>query len=553
MTGLPGAARRHAASTPSCTWSATRSTTTGRPGFHGGCGPRCESPPGVVWHGGHPRAGGHAARRPAATSGCRWRHPELDASLELSTKVLEFGALGLPVVLNRTPMHEALLGADYPLFAGSLSTTSSTSPAAARRRPGGVRAGRRPLPDAAARLHPGPRPPTGCAATCARPFPDRRPPAATGGDTPPAQVVVAGHDLKFFTRLLEHLRLAAGPGGPRRPVAGARQARPGGEPRTRRLGRRGGLRVVRAERGLVQHGTSGAGSAAASSACTGSSCTARWPGPARHRRRRPGGLRQPALRAADPRDAPAGPPTRSPSSRTGSTTRQFDRAKLPGARYHLGMIGIAPSRKRLDLALDVLEELRRDDPTVQLFVKSKHALGALVDLEQPGGAGALRRRCSAGSSRSPLLRGAVVFDHAGPDVAVLAAPGRLRAVHQRRRELPPGPGRGHGLRRGAGAAGLAGRGHDLRPALDPADPGRDGRRDRRSRPRTTAPGGPPGRTPGTAPPSTWTDARAWHGLLTATCPGGARAGLQARRDRLIPGACVLHARDQRGHAAAARR
>jgi hypothetical protein len=77
-----------------------------------------ESTPGLVWHGGHPRA--EAMR---VTSGCdiglSWRHPDLDASLELSTKVLEMGGLGVPVVLNRTPMHENLLGADYPLFANT--------------------------------------------------------------------------------------------------------------------------------------------------------------------------------------------------------------------------------------------------------------------------------------------------------------------------------------------------------------------------------------------------------------------------------------------------
>ena len=63
--------------------------------------------------------------------GLSWRHPDLDASLELSTKVLEFGALGLPVILNRTPMHEALLGADYPLFAASLADVATAAAAAA--------------------------------------------------------------------------------------------------------------------------------------------------------------------------------------------------------------------------------------------------------------------------------------------------------------------------------------------------------------------------------------------------------------------------------------
>src|SRR5580700_8032708 len=88
------------------------------------------SVPGVIWHGGQPRA---EAMRLAATGdiGLSWRHPELDASLELSTKVLEFGQLGLPVILNRTPMHEALLGADYPLFAASLDDVADVAAAAA--------------------------------------------------------------------------------------------------------------------------------------------------------------------------------------------------------------------------------------------------------------------------------------------------------------------------------------------------------------------------------------------------------------------------------------
>ena len=85
---------------------------------------------GVTWHGGHSR---EDALRLAASCdiGLSWRHPELDASLELSTKVLEYGAIGLPVILNRTPMHEGLLGADYPLFAASLADVVDVAAAAA--------------------------------------------------------------------------------------------------------------------------------------------------------------------------------------------------------------------------------------------------------------------------------------------------------------------------------------------------------------------------------------------------------------------------------------
>ena len=43
------------------------------------------------------------------------RHPMMDK--ELATKLLEYGAAGCAVVLNRTPIYDELLGPDYPLFA----------------------------------------------------------------------------------------------------------------------------------------------------------------------------------------------------------------------------------------------------------------------------------------------------------------------------------------------------------------------------------------------------------------------------------------------------
>jgi len=52
----------------------------------------------------------------SAHIGLSWRSTELDDSLELSTKLLEYCAAGSPPVLNRTPMHERIFGVDYPLF-----------------------------------------------------------------------------------------------------------------------------------------------------------------------------------------------------------------------------------------------------------------------------------------------------------------------------------------------------------------------------------------------------------------------------------------------------
>ncbi|PLR67958.1 glycosyltransferase [Bacillus sp. UMB0893] len=51
--------------------------------------------------------------------GISWRHEVLDSSKELSTKVLEFGLYGKPVIINKNPLHIELFGEDYPLYANS--------------------------------------------------------------------------------------------------------------------------------------------------------------------------------------------------------------------------------------------------------------------------------------------------------------------------------------------------------------------------------------------------------------------------------------------------
>lgn len=75
---------------------------------------------GVKWHGRVPR---NVSRVLISNNhvGVGWRSNKLDASSELSTKILEYGALGRPSIVNRTAMHEKLLGRDYPLFVNSMS------------------------------------------------------------------------------------------------------------------------------------------------------------------------------------------------------------------------------------------------------------------------------------------------------------------------------------------------------------------------------------------------------------------------------------------------
>jgi glycosyltransferase involved in cell wall biosynthesis len=51
-------------------------------------------------------------------------------------------------------------------------------------------------------------------------------------------------------------------------------------------------------------------------------------------------------------------------------TKRFALPKTPEARFRIGMLGANSSRKRLDLALDVIEEVRAEDPRFRLLVKS---------------------------------------------------------------------------------------------------------------------------------------------------------------------------------------
>lgn len=71
--------------------------------------------PGVDWRGGMTRAEVGALMAECAVGSC-WRSDAYDDSRELSTKVLEYAAAGLPVLLNPTRINRQLFGDDYPLY-----------------------------------------------------------------------------------------------------------------------------------------------------------------------------------------------------------------------------------------------------------------------------------------------------------------------------------------------------------------------------------------------------------------------------------------------------
>jgi glycosyltransferase involved in cell wall biosynthesis len=95
---------------------------------------------------------------------------------------------------------------------------------------------------------------------------------------------------------------------------------------------------------------------------------------------------------------------------------RLDRPKLPGARFTLGMVQIVPSLKRFDLALDLLSAVRREDPRFSLLVRTQMGWA-----HKPSWQSAEERREVQRSmervEKDPRLRGAVVFDAFGRDMA----------------------------------------------------------------------------------------------------------------------------------------
>lgn len=73
---------------------------------------------GLQWLGAQSRESVQAQLQ-SARVGLSWRAESMNDTVEYSTKILEYGGAGCAAILNRNTLHEQLLGADYPLFANS--------------------------------------------------------------------------------------------------------------------------------------------------------------------------------------------------------------------------------------------------------------------------------------------------------------------------------------------------------------------------------------------------------------------------------------------------
>lgn len=357
--------------------------------------------PGVRWLGGMGREEA-TAQVAAADLALAYRGGSLDDSLELSTKLLEYGAVGTATVLNRTPMHERLLGRDYPLFAN----TPEQLRAAVRLAAGSDQVRQ----DAAERLRAAAQPYrlSAVAGELRRSLP--RPGAGLTSSAP--RLLLTGHDLKFLTGFRTHLA-AVGHGY-----------------------------EVDEWRGLSSHDEA----ASARHLAVADVVLVEWMGPAAvwySHRVRPGQRLVVRLHRFEV-DTPYPAQVRAaavdhvivvselyrrwvvehmglPAERVtvvpnGVAVDVMRRPKAVAAPWTLGVIGALPRLKRLDLAVELLRRIRVHDERYTLAIKSR-VPAEIPWIARRQGDAAHYARIAEAAREDPLLGGAVSWEGHGSDVA----------------------------------------------------------------------------------------------------------------------------------------
>lgn len=364
---------------------------------------------GVQWAGGMGRSEALSLMK-TAHIGLGWRARDLESSLEISTKMLEYSMFGVPPLINRSEAHERLYGKSYPLMLNS-DSIDDVLDLLVEMDPGRIDAARDAARDAVR--------PFGMDAAAER-FKKmfRRPgapePGAVSSSSKRKKVVIASHDFKFMGEIIDFLKSS--------------------DEFELEIDLWSSLRDhdEKISRDLLQ--------AADIVICEWCGPNAVWYA----ENKRPGQKLVVRLHAFETR----GPWMRNLDyskidhlvfvseyqkelSRTllgfpddvncivipnSVDTQDFDRPKVPGSEFHLGVLGIVSMNKRPDRALDLMEELLRVDSRYILHIKGRMPWEYEYEWNRP----VQRHQYLDFFGRirsSQTLRNSVVFEPFGPDVA----------------------------------------------------------------------------------------------------------------------------------------
>lgn len=337
--------------------------------------------------------------------GLSWRSESMNDTVEYSTKILEYGGAGCAAILNRNALHEQLLGADYPLFANS-SEEFSHQLIRALKEPNVTQQAANILQQLAERH------------TFSKRVNEIQNWLAQAPDikklAKKTRVLVAGHDLKFFTLLQSKLEstgqfeflIDQWKGHDKHDEAQSRKLIEQADvifcewclgnlkwyshhkmPHQRLIGR------FHAQELRVPH-----------------MGEANWDAidhvsfVSEH-------IRRQALEAF--KGFPIDKTSVIPNYL--DVTKFTPKKKTGEARYTLGMVGVAPKSKRLDRAIDLLEALLEEDDRYCLRVKGKNPLDYNWLLKREDEL-AYYQKVFERINTNPKLRYKVIFDPPGDDV-----------------------------------------------------------------------------------------------------------------------------------------
>ncbi|WP_175973558.1 glycosyltransferase [Corynebacterium sp. Marseille-Q2823] len=160
-----------------------------------------DSASGVTWVGALSREDS-MARISEADIGFGWRSEELDSSLEISTKALEYGAVGTAPLINRTTDHCAVWGEEYPFYVKAGDSIDEIAQTIASNL-GQIQVARR-VAFAASAEYSMSAAETRLGNAFSRAIEMNAP--TNENNVRPCRVVVASHDLKFMGELMDYLQ-----------------------------------------------------------------------------------------------------------------------------------------------------------------------------------------------------------------------------------------------------------------------------------------------------------------------------------------------------------
>lgn len=365
-----------------------------------------EETEGLIWHGGITRNEVQSLLSEADLA-FSVRNRAVNGSLEMSTKVLEYGSAGVPVVLNRTPMYEDLLGADYPLFVDSFDDVAPVVRQALEGVEVRIRA--RSACEEAARGFSFPEVYRRLEPHLERVAP---PELREVHATSPTRVLIAGHNTKFLDQEIAYL--TAGGCDVKRDVWLSHS----------RHDEAKSLKLLEWAEVVICEWCLGNAVWYSQHKRPGQRLIVRF-----HRMETETDfpfsvlmdnvdhmvfIAPWVLRWAH--DMVGWDPAKLSLVPNGIDIDSLDRPKLSGAGFNLGLMGYVPALKRIDLALDLLELLRARDERFHLYVKGRSPFELDWVVKRPEEIAYFEEQTER-IRRSPLLREGVSFDDFGNNVA----------------------------------------------------------------------------------------------------------------------------------------